>query len=316
MSPASVFLTSANVANIMSGRKYCQTIITTHVALSRSPLLQKKPFILRLLGIIFDKADLHIAVSQGVRRDLIEAIGCETHKIRVVYNGIDVDAIRNCSLLKECVGRECFDLVTMGRVATQKHQWHLIRCVHELKKRHHTIKCLIIGAGPLDGYFRRLIKDGGLEDNVCLSGFVDNPFPLLRKGKVFVLPSGYEGFGNAAVEAMALGLPCVLTDYRYGAREIIAPDMDINAELADHIEFCKYGILTPVCSGTKHEIDTPLSQGEILLCEAIEAMMEPEIYNQYRQASIKHAKDFGLEGIVPRWIELIAEGNAPKIVKT
>ena len=49
----------------------------------------------------------------------------------------------------------------------------------------------------------------GLEGNVTMYGFQKNPYPIIKKCKVLLMPSLWEGFGLAAVEALTLGLPVI-----------------------------------------------------------------------------------------------------------
>ena len=66
-----------------------------------------------------------------------------------------------------------------------------------------------------------LINDLGLHGRVLMPGVVDNPFPWLSHGKVFVLCSKYEGFPNVILEAMACNIPIVATRCPTGPEEII-----------------------------------------------------------------------------------------------
>jgi glycosyltransferase involved in cell wall biosynthesis len=56
-----------------------------------------------------------------------------------------------------------------------------------------------------------MVRSFGLENNVKLLGFVEDPTPLLKMSNAFCLLSRSEGFSNALLEAMACGLPCVIT---------------------------------------------------------------------------------------------------------
>jgi glycosyltransferase involved in cell wall biosynthesis len=59
---------------------------------------------------------------------------------------------------------------------------------------------------------RGMLRRAGLEERVAFLGFVDDVPPLMHAADVFVMPSLYEGLGNAALEALACGLPAVLAD--------------------------------------------------------------------------------------------------------
>jgi glycosyltransferase involved in cell wall biosynthesis len=66
-----------------------------------------------------------------------------------------------------------------------------------------------------------MAKTGGLTDYVIFAGEQFNPSSIIRQCDVFVLPSRFEGFPNALLEAMSTGVCCIATDCRTGPGEII-----------------------------------------------------------------------------------------------
>ena len=77
---------------------------------------------------------------------------------------------------------------------------------------------------------KRLRRSTFISD-ICLFGYCDNPFSLMRNSNILVLSSSWEGFGNVLAEAMAVGTPALSTDCPHGPREIL--------------EDGKYGTLVP-----------------------------------------------------------------------
>ncbi|HEX4351477.1 MAG TPA: glycosyltransferase, partial [Polyangiales bacterium] len=57
-------------------------------------------------------------------------------------------------------------------------------------------------------------------------GWLDNPWAAMRRADVFVLPSRWEGFGNVVIEAMASGVPVLVSDCSYGPKEIVRDEVD------------------------------------------------------------------------------------------
>jgi glycosyltransferase involved in cell wall biosynthesis len=75
--------------------------------------------------------------------------------------------------------------------------------------------------GPDRRQLERFVRRNSLSERVAFVGQVIDRFVWMRKVRLFVCSSVYEGFGNAIVEALACGTPVVSTDCPYGPREIL-----------------------------------------------------------------------------------------------
>ena len=80
----------------------------------------------------------------------------------------------------------------------------------------------VIGDGPLRGELEHLVRRLGLGEQIVFHRYLADPLPWVAKADVFVLPSFSEGIARAALEALHLGVPCVLRDVD-GNRELIRP---------------------------------------------------------------------------------------------
>jgi glycosyltransferase involved in cell wall biosynthesis len=112
-------------------------------------------------------------------------------------------------------------VIAMGRLVHQKGFDILLHAFGQIAGNHSDWQLLILGEGELRPELEELRQSLGLSHQVVLPGLIDNPFPVLKKSKLFVLSSRFEGFGNVLIEALACGIPVISTDCPSGPREII-----------------------------------------------------------------------------------------------
>lgn len=307
------FIDSANISNIISGRHHCKVIVSVRNSLvEQGKLLQYKWIVNPLVRLLYNKADKIVAVSRGVEEELFSCFGINREIITTIENGYDFEKIYELAKapLSEDEAR-FYDnskvIVTVGRLSEQKGQWHLIRAFQDVLKEIPEAKLVIVGMGELYGYLQSLIKGTALEDKVYFTGFVDNPYKYVKRGDIFVLPSMYEGFPNALAEAVCLEKPCIATDFRTGAREILAPELPVQGDSITEIYEAEYGVLTKLCCGIKYEsIDIEREKGEIDLGKAIVGMINNnKIRENYINMSRIRSSNLRIEQVVQRWINII-----------
>lgn len=307
------FLDSANVANICTGSRHCKTIISVRVSLKQSAKKPQYKYIVNpLVKMLYNMADKVVAVSEGVRKELIKDFKLKSRNIVTIENGYNLEEMQNQGQ-KELADKEKAILnnrkiiVTTGRLSEQKGQWHLIRAFTEVIKKMPEVLLVVIGSGEMEGYLKRLARLCGMERNIYFTGHVSNPYQYLYKAEIFVLPSMREGFPNALAEAVCVGVPCISTDFRAGARELLAPAMDVQGSGVDRVVEAEYGILTPLCSGRQYQdLQEPLEAAERYLAEAmIKLLIDDEKRNKYREKSKIRRESLKIETMINRWIEVI-----------
>jgi glycosyltransferase involved in cell wall biosynthesis len=97
----------------------------------------------------------------------------------------------------------------------------LLRAFALARSRLGEARLTILGRGPLRHDLGRLAGELGLADVVSLPGWVEDPSRVMATWDAFAHPSRWEGQGMAILEAMAVGLPVVVTDCPGGPRELV-----------------------------------------------------------------------------------------------
>lgn len=117
--------------------------------------------------------------------------------------------------------RETMQLLAVGRLDSQKAFDVLLRAFALSALAERGVTLTILGDGPQRQALGVLADELGIAQAVEMPGVVQNPEAWMARTTVFVLPSRYEGFPNALLEAMAMGCPVIAADCDSGPREII-----------------------------------------------------------------------------------------------
>lgn len=170
--------------------------------------------------------DVAVTNSAAAADDLADWLGLQRDPIRVIHNGLDLDALRAAPVrdargLHGIPGGEPV-ILTVGRLAPEKDHALLLLAVACLAVEARPFRVIIVGHGPLQDVLRRSAAELGVADKVVFAGRVDDPQSYYRAADIFVLTSSIESLPNAVLEAQAFSLPVVSTDVG-GVREMVEP---------------------------------------------------------------------------------------------
>lgn len=126
----------------------------------------------------------------------------------VLVNVIDAEEVKKKAGESESIEYDC---IYLGRLSEEKNPLRAIRILHDVIKKNLNYKCVFVGDGALRKECQKAVKDAKLEKNIIFKGFIDNPYPLLKKSQVLLFSSKYEGTPMSALEAMCLGKPIIST---------------------------------------------------------------------------------------------------------
>ncbi|ANY78291.1 hypothetical protein BB934_08625 [Microvirga ossetica] len=273
------FLTRSNCAAIACSRLVGIPCVvservhtTSHLSSHRVRRLKKA-----LIRCLYPYADRVIAVSEGIRDDLVAHYGVAATRVVTIHNPVDAERIRRAALIAPSVDLPHDFIVAVGRLVPNKNFSMLLRAYAAANVGSALV---ILGEGAERSRLEALASELGVSDKVHLPGFAANPHAILARAQFYVSPSNAEGFPNAMIEAMSLGLPVVSTDCESGPSEILQGGA--GAPKVTELTKARFGILVP-------------PDNERAMSAALQTMSEPRNHGHFAALARKRAHDFSLD---------------------
>ena len=221
----------------------------------------------------YKKYDKILAICDTMRDEFVEILGMDKNKVELVYNPIDLEAIRkkaeNIDKKYENYLKQDYFL-QVSRLTEQKQPEHLVDIYYKLKQRGIKDKLYFIGNGEKVELIKQKIKEYKLEDDVILLGQIENPYPFFKNAKLFVHTAKYEGLPTVLLESLAFGTPVVAYDCPTGPKDILGKNSE-------------YGKLIP------------LNDKDVFVEKVCELMNDDEKYKNYRKISLVRSDDFSMK---------------------
>lgn len=177
---------------------------------------------------IFESFDC-IVTSSGVMTQELREIGVSKVPIETIPNGVDLERFRPASTpdergeLRQRLGMEHDDLVVVfvGSIFPRKGVDTLVAAWHAVAGQYPRARLILVGSRhedqakhqPFRDRVDHLVATSPAPERVTFTGAVQNVEEYLRAADLFVFPSEREGMPNVVPEAMATGLPCILTPF-------------------------------------------------------------------------------------------------------
>lgn len=169
--------------------------------------------VLILKFITYNFADKIITNSLGSKKSL-EYFFFNKKKIITIYNPY-LKKINKKIFKKDNI------ILNIGRLRKQKNQEILIMAFNIFIKKYPDYKLIILGHGNLKKKLQDLIIKLELKNKIFLKGWINDTTRYLKKSKIFVLSSLYEGLGNVLIDSINFNTPCISTDCNSGPKEIL-----------------------------------------------------------------------------------------------
>lgn len=175
---------------------------------------------------VYPKAAAVVAVSRGIRVEAEQLMGMDPERVHCIYSGRPAAKMWRASsadvLHPWFADADVPVVLTVGKAAAQKDHATLVRAFAIARGRRKAR--LVIMGDSSQRYRQRLLslaRLGGVAGDVAFLDYDDNPYRYMRRARLFVLSSRFEGYGLVLVEALACGTRVVSTDAPHGPAEVL-----------------------------------------------------------------------------------------------
>lgn len=151
-------------------------------------------------------------VSEACRSMLADAFPTLEQKLTIVPNMLDVNSVcEKAETFQPYAQSDMLHIVTLCRLSPEKHIENAVFAAQKLKEKGITFQWHVVGGGSIENDLRNAAAAANVQDVFLFEGNQPNPYPYLINADLFVHPSYVESQGIVVLEAMALGVPCVVT---------------------------------------------------------------------------------------------------------
>ena len=159
--------------------------------------------------------DKIVCISDAEKESALREKICKPSKLQVIYNGIDLEAIKNTIPKTKAelnIPEDAFVVGMVGRLSKQKAPDVFVKAAKLIKDKIPNAYFLMVGDGELRDQVESLINQYDLGSSFLITGWVDTPTAYMKIMDVGMLLSRWEGFGLVLPEYMACGVPIVATN--------------------------------------------------------------------------------------------------------
>ncbi len=170
----------------------------------------------------YAELDALVAVADTTRDTMAQKLPFFADKITSVRNVLDVEkTLLLADADAETFEKSAFDIVSVGRIDNKSKAFdRAVRVASRLKDDGFTFKWYIVGDGESREETQTLIEQLDMEDTFILLGSRNNPHPFTKKADLFVQPSRYEGKPMSVDEAIIIGTPVLVSEYKSAHEQV------------------------------------------------------------------------------------------------
>lgn len=167
-----------------------------------------------LMERLFPQYDGIVAVSIGVQEMLQKTYSNVREKVLLLENWVDAQEVvekGNETSVEAKKEKDMLTIVSCGRLSKEKGFDLAVKTAEILKKKGYKYRWIFVGDGAEREKIESMIGQSALTDQIRITGYMDNPYPIIKTCDIYVQPSYEESYGRTIKEAMILGRPVVST---------------------------------------------------------------------------------------------------------
>lgn len=171
--------------------------------------------------LLYKKSYTIISPTKIILKDLKNNFNVPRNKIKVINNPVETKEILKLSRIKLKKKLPRNYLISIGRLTYQKNYNFLIDSFYHFQKKNKNCHLIILGQGPDEKIIKEKIRKLNLNKKIKLIGYKKNPFNYLKKSKLLILSSRWEGYPNVLVQGMTLKKKIIATDCYGSSRAVL-----------------------------------------------------------------------------------------------
>ncbi|UII31650.1 glycosyltransferase [Fulvivirga ulvae] len=220
-----------------------------------------------------------VVPSTGMYDAISNVRSTKEYKLVVVPNSLDFEHVISLAQEPSSFKTDYKFICAMGRFSKDKN-FELLLNAYSKSRIKELYRLVIIGDGKLSEKLHSLSESLGVQKQVVFTGYIKNPYTILKQAQFLVNTSIKESFCNVILEGLALSLPVIATDCTYGPSDMVKSE--------------KNGYL----------INTN-DEGElVMLLDKIAD--NPNLILQYKENTVNSISSFELNNVIGQWIRLLA----------
>lgn len=175
----------------------------------------------------FNNCDEIVTISEKNYKSFCDVYPEMKYKSKIIYNGFDLDKIERMSYETVDLPTDKPLILSVGRMDANKNQKLILDAALLLKQKGYSFNLVFAGTGEDEHELKKYCNSIGMDNDVIWIGYVNNPYPYVKRADILAITSYNEGFPTVAIEALRLKAALVSTDVA-GIREI-----------TDNYKYCK-----------------------------------------------------------------------------